>query len=256
MDRAEAAGFGVAVACHAALLAALTLGLAAVATGPAPRAFEVAFVDEVGLASAAPAPAVEPPAPGRAPEAGPPDDGAAAPLAEAAPRPSAPAPLPSPQAAPARERPAPAQRATGAGERARRPLIGDDLLKGIGRDRSPSRTERPPAAMTGEARASINAAIRRALIPCERQPLPTPEAASIEVDVRVTLDRGGGLVDADVLRVRNDDGRLEIYERRMRDLALNVIRQCTPIRGLPAELYDVPRGWRQFTYTFDPRQGR
>ena len=40
----------------------------------------------------------------------------------------------------------------------------------------------------------------------------------------------------------------------MRDLALNVIRQCTPIRGLPGELYDVPRGWREFTYTFDPRQ--
>ena len=131
---------------------------------------------------------------------------------------------------------------------------GRDILKGLGSDPAPARPQRPAAAMTGEARASINAAIRRALLPCERQPLPAPEAAAIEVDVRVTLGRDGGLADADVVRVRNPDPALEMYERRMRDLALNVIRQCTPIRGLPGELYDVPRGWRQFTYTFDPRQ--
>ena len=84
--------------------------------------------------------------------------------------------------------------------------------------------------------------------------MPSHEAAVIEVDVRVTLTRDGSLADADVLRVRNPDSDLAHYERRMRDLALNVIRQCTPIRGLPGELYDVPRGWREFTYTFDPRQ--
>ena len=84
-------------------------------------------------------------------------------------------------------------------------------------------------------------------------PDPAPTAV-IEVDVRVTLTRDGGLADADVLRVRNPNSELAQYERRMRDLALNVIRHCTPIRCLPGELYDVPRGWRQFTYTFDPRQ--
>jgi hypothetical protein len=39
----------------------------------------------------------------------------------------------------------------------------------------------------------------------------------------------------------------------MRDLALAVVRSCTPISGLPAEFYDVPGGWRQFTYRF-PRE--
>jgi hypothetical protein len=47
-----------------------------------------------------------------------------------------------------------------------------------------------------------------------------------------------------------------MYERRMQDLALAIVRRCTPIRGLPAQYYDVPRGWRQFTYQFDPRQAR
>ena len=259
MDRAEATGFGVAVTGHAALLAALTLGLATVASPPiGTSSIEVSFVEEVGLVSAAPEAVTQPPEQGMAPDAGPPEE-APAPVAEPAPavaQPPRPAAQPEPkQAQRVRERPAqPQPNSEAAGERTRRPRIGNDLLKGLGADPSPSRSQNPPAVMTGEARASINAAIRRALIPCERQPLPSPEAAAIEVDVRVTLNRNGSLAEANVLRVRNNDPDLEMYERRMRDLALNVIRQCTPIRGLPAELYDVPRGWRQFTYTFDPRQ--
>ena len=108
--------------------------------------------------------------------------------------------------------------------------------------------------MTGEARASINSAIRRALLPCERQPLPAPEAAAIQVYVAVTLNRDGRLASARVSRVQNDRYALRQYEQRMRDIALAVVRQCTPIRGLPPELYDVQRGWRQFTYVFDPRK--
>jgi hypothetical protein len=107
--------------------------------------------------------------------------------------------------------------------------------------------------VTGQARAQINAAIQRALIPCERQPLPAPEAASIQVVVQVTLNRDGSLADADVSRVINDNPALARHEQRMGDLALRVIRQCTPIGGLPPELYDVPRGWRRFPYVFDPR---
>ena len=263
MDKAEAAGFGVALGGHAALLAVLTLGLATAANPPiSNNPIEVSFVEEVGLTSAAPEPVTSPPEQGMAPLTGPPED-AAATLPEPAPPAPQPEPRPSPQPQPkqpqARERPArpptPA-RNTGSAPADRRPRLGRDILKGLGSDPAPARTSRPAAAMTGEARASINAAIRRALLPCERQPLPSPEAAVIEVDVRVTLTRDGGLADADVLRVRNPNSELAQYERRMRDLALNVIRQCTPIRGLPGELYDVPRGWRQFTYTFDPRQSR
>ncbi|HEV2867193.1 MAG TPA: cell envelope biogenesis protein TolA, partial [Allosphingosinicella sp.] len=155
---------------------------------------------------------------------------------------------------PTPQRPAPPQRSAGTGERNRRSRIGPDLLKGLGPDPSPSRTSRPSATVSGEARASINAAIRRALIPCERQPLPSPEAAAIKVDVRVSLNPNGSLASAQVVHVRNDNPALRIYEQRMRDLALAIVRACTPIRGLPAEYYDVPRGWRQFTYQFDPRQ--
>lgn len=259
MDRAEATGVGVAVVGHAGLFAILMLGLAR--TGSPPLSgdpIEVSFVEEVGLTAAAPEPVISPPEQGMAPQAGPPEDAAPATPEPAPPvaQPQRPAASPQPKQSRAVREPVvrPQARNSGSAETDRRPRLGRDILKNLGTDPAPRTAQRAPAAMTGEARASINSAIRRALLPCERQPLPSPEAASIEVDVRVTLTREGGLAEANVLRVRNDDPSLEIYERRMRDLALNVVRQCTPIRGLPGELYDVPRGWRQFTYTFDPRQ--
>jgi len=86
--------------------------------------------------------------------------------------------------------------------------------------------------------------------------LPAPEAAAIISSARVTLNQDGSLASAQFVSVINDDPALERYERRMRDIALNVINACTPIRGLPAEFYDVPGGWRSFPYQFDPRTVR
>jgi outer membrane biosynthesis protein TonB len=189
----------------------------------------------------------------------PPDPAPAPPEPKPQPQPRQATPQPQPKATPppARQTRNPAQpqpRNNRQSEADRRPRLGQDILRGIGNDPAPKAAARPAAAMTGEARASINAAIRRALLPCQRQNLPAPEAAEVQVVVNVTLNRDGSLAEASVSRVINNDPELERYERRMRDLALNVIRQCTPIRGLPAELYDVPRGWRQFPYTFDARR--
>jgi hypothetical protein len=260
MDRAEQAGLGASLAGHVALFGALALGLATTAgPPPIPDAMEVSFVDEIGLTAAAPEPAA-PPAQAAAPVVAAPEDAPpvlaptpAPPVPQPAPRQAAPAPAPTPP----KPAPAPAPRPpgrAGSGARTARPALGADILDGIGRDPSPTHVARPTAAaVSAEARASINQAITRALLPCQRQPLPAPEASAIQVLVRVTLARDGGLAGAEVGRVINDNPNLRIYEQRMRDLALSVVRRCTPIRGLPAELYDVPRGWRQFNYTFDPR---
>jgi hypothetical protein len=259
MDRTEAAGLGVSVVGHVALLAALSLALVTAANPPVtPPAMEVSFVDEVGLTSAAPQPSHEAPAIGAAPEVGAVEDSAPAPSpapTEAQPLP--PAPIAVTRAAPpSRATPVdrPPQQTTGTGNRTARRLTGD-ILNGIGDDRV-STTNAPTATMTGEARASVRSLIARALMPCQRQPLPVPEAEAIKVDYRVTLNRDGSLANAEFVRVINPDPSLARYEQRMRDLALNVLRGCTPIRGLPAEYYDVPRGWRQFPFQFDPRNGR
>ncbi len=265
MDRADATGFGVSVVGHCALLAAAWL----VVSRPTPPAispsFEVSYVDEVGLTAASPNPAPSAQA-SVAPEVAPPEEAAPAPapapITEPTPAPprAAPRPAPSPERAAPPARPAPPQAARQQGnataQRNTGSRLGADLLRGIGNDRN-ARTNSPPAATYGAAeRASVRQAIARALMRCQRQPLPAPEAAAIRVNYRVTLNADGSLASAQFLSVLNDDPALERYERRMRDIALNVITACTPIRGLPAEFYDVPGGWRTFPYQFDPRTVR
>lgn len=265
MDRAEATGFGVSVVGHCALLAAAWLVVSRPTPPQVSQAFEVSYVDEVGLTAASPNPAPSAQA-SVAPEVAPPEEAAPAPAPAPIPDPTpapphaAPRPAPSPERAAPPARTAPPQPArqqgAAAAQRNTGSRLGADLLRGIGNDRA-ARTNSPPAATYGPSeRASVRQAIARALMRCQRQPLPAPEAAAIRVNYRVTLNPDGSLASAQFLSVINDDPALERYERRMRDIALNVINACTPIRGLPAEFYDVPGGWRSFPYQFDPRTVR
>lgn len=261
MQREEAVGLYASLTGHVTLLALLTYGILILPKAPPlePQAMEVAFVDEAGLTSAAPDPATEAPMIGAASEVGPVEDAASAPAPTAAPAPPQARVAPENAAPPQRQQVRQPQRPSpqpGSGQQTRRSLLDDrNFLKGIGTDRV-SQSNRPPAQMTGAQRSSIRGLIARALMPCQRQPLPADEASAIKVDYRVTLNRDGSLANAQFVRVINANPGLERYERRMRDLALNVITSCTPIRGLPAEFYDVPGGWRQFPFQFDPRSVR
>ena len=265
MDRAEATGFGVSLVGHGALLLAAWLIVSRPVPTQVSEAFEVSYVDEVGLTSASPEPAPSAMA-SVAPEVAPPEQAAPEPvpepIAEPTPTPqrAAPRPAPSPERATAPARPTPPrtnrQQGTAAARRTTGSLLGNDILRGIGNDRN-ARTNRAQAVTYGPSeRVSVRQAIARALMRCQRQTLPAPEAAAIRVDYNITLNADGSLGSAQFVRVLNDDPSLERYERRMRDIALNVINACTPIRGLPPEFYDVPGGWRQFPYRFNPRTVR
>ena len=264
MDRAEAKGFGVSVVGHAALVAAAWLIVSRPTPPQVSQAFEVSYVDEVGLTAASPEP--EPSAQASvAPEVAPPEEAAPAPVPEPVAEPTPAPPRAAPRPAPIQERVRPAppapprtdrQQGSATARRNTASLLGSDILRGIGNDRT-ARSNSPPAPAYGAAeRASVRQAIARALMRCQRQPLPAPEAAAIRVNYRVTLNPDGSLASAQFLSVLNNDPSLERYERRMRDIALNVINACTPIRGLPPEFYDVPGGWRSFPYQFDPRTVR
>jgi outer membrane biosynthesis protein TonB len=262
VERAEAAGLGVALAAHVALLWALGLS-----RGPEPApppAMEVSFVDEAGLQSAAPT--TEPAAASVAPELGAPEEAMTAapepappeplppepqrPIAQPVPRQAAPAPQPRRTAPAPAPQPRQAQQGTARAQANRGARLGADILKGIGDDPVSRNPQPSGAVVSAQARASMDAAILRALLPCQRQVLPAPEARAIRVRVEVTLNPNGSLASARVLSIANNDPDLRIYEQRMRDLAVNVVEQCAPIRGLPAEYYNVPRGWRQFRYVF------
>jgi len=241
MDRIEVTGVGVALVGHAALLAALTFGLTMAANPPAmPDAMEVSFVEEVGLAAAAPEPATEPAAAARALVMGPAED--------AAPTPAPAPPEPRAAVAPQPRQTAPGTR--GAAPQTRRRALDIDLdgvSDGPGRVRGP-----PAAAMSAAAAADIGSAIVRQVQPCaDRQVDPGPGASRIVTPISLRLNRDGSLATRPrVGQQRGLDDENRRYAQRVADLAVNAFVSCAPLRGLPQELYDVPRGWSNFTLNY------
>jgi hypothetical protein len=260
MDRAEAGGLGVSVVGHCALLAAAWLVVSRPAA-PAPTpAFEVSYVDEVGLTAASPQPTPSAMAM-LAPEVAPPEEAAPAPtperVAEPTPAPPRPAPAPAPsaeRAAPA-PRPAPLRAApapgNGAARRNTASLLGPGLLRGLGDDRN-ARSNSAPAQMTGQARANIAQAIQRQVQPCaDRQIDPGPGANRIATEINLSLNPDGSLAARPRAgRQTGVDDENRRYAGRVADLAIASFVGCAPLRGLPAELYDVAGGWRSFTLRY------
>ncbi|HYI64986.1 MAG TPA: cell envelope biogenesis protein TolA [Allosphingosinicella sp.] len=256
MDRTEVTGFSVAVVGHAALLAALTLGLTMAGNPRAlPPAMEVSFVDEVGLVSAAPTPSAEPAAQALAPEIGPVEDAAPAPATpRPAPREALPAPSPEPAPAPARRTPTrPAKPGTsGSAEQTRRAGLGDLDPRSFGRDPAARATTPPAAAMSARAAADIGSAITRQVQPCaDRQVDPGPGANRIVTTLNLRLNRDGSLAARPrMVRQSGLDDTNSRYAQRVADIAIAAFTGCAPLRGLPDELYDVPRGWSNFTMNY------
>lgn len=272
MTGAEAKGFGVSLAGHVLLLAILSLGYTAARRPPVlSPPMEVSFVDKVDLVSAAPRPA--PAAESVAPDPGAPEEAAPAPAPVVAPPPPEPLPAqpvptkPQPAPKPA-EKPAPARpahpaaakeeirkpdAASGAAAKSRGSLLGANFLAGIGRDPSPSRVKAAPGAVMSAAAASdIGSAIQRQIQPCaDQQVNPGPGANRIRTRINLRLNRDGSLAARPrvVGQTGIDDGNGR-YAERVADLAIAAFTGCAPLRGLPADLYDVPNGWSNFTLNY------
>ena len=280
MDRAEAKGFGVALAGHGALLAALSLGLATAHQPPIMSdPMEVSIVDEVALTSAVPEPAVEPPAATIAPVLGPPEEPAPAPVIEPVPAPPLPKPIeakpeprPEPKAKPAPAKPAPpkpappkaqpkpapakakADAGSGKAEQARGSRLGKDFLKGLGSDPTPTKAQQPTGAvMSAIAMSGIVAAIKRQVQPCaDRQVNPGPGANEIEVKINLRLNRDGSLAARPrVVSTSGVNDSNSRYEKRVTDLAIAAFTGCAPLRDLPEELYQTAKGgWSNFNMNY------
>ena len=248
MDRAELAGLGVATAAHVALLVALSLGFAA-ARLPVSKAdpIEVSFVEEIGLENAAPAPSATPPAPLLAPEEGPPQ-----PAAMPSPPRLQPVPQPRSNASAAKPSPTPPPAAKPAQTRATGRLAG--LLKGVSDRESDSRSTAPPAAvMNAQAAASIGSLIRRQVQPCaDRMVNPGPGASRIKVRINLKLNRNGSLQSPPT--VEGDSGlddENRRYAQRVKEMAIAAFTSCSPLRGLPPDLYAVSNGWSDFDMIYN-----
>ena len=191
-----------------------------------------------------------------------------APPAKAAPAKSAPTKAAAkPSAAPAKTsssassaKPAKASSTKGSGStaeaKASRPRgsrLGDNFLKGLSADPSPSKSEAPKAAKLGaQAAANIGSAILRQVQPCaNRQVTPGPGAERIRVTINLKLNRDGTLKSRPTISGHagvDDDNRR--YVDRVDDLAIATFVGCSPLRGLPDDLYDVQNGWSNFSLRY------
>ena len=247
MDRAEWTGTGAALLFHVALIGAMSMNLASVDSVPEPPAMEVEFVEDVGLTAAAPQTVAVPPPPSQAPEIG-----EAEPTP--APTPIQPAPAPVPSIKPAPPKPLPRTPAKPAPRVSR---IGDDFLKGIEDDKlapRPGPAAKPAAAkFDAAALASIQQAIRRQIQPCaDRQVDPGPGANRIRVTLNLKLSKSGRLRGPpSVVRTSGVDDENARYEERVKDLAVAAYTGCSPLSGLPADLYQTPQGgWSNINMTY------
>lgn len=236
------------------------------AAPPAPEPAPPAPVPEPVPAPPQPQPRPQPkPAPRPAPKPAPPPKPApvakpkpVTPAAEkAAPAKAQPTRRPAAAAASSRAKPA-ATRGTGTtatatATRPRGSRLGDDFLKGISDQPSRSVSQTPRAAKVGaQALANIGSAILRQVQPCaNRQVTPGPGAERIRVTINLRINRNGSL--AAPPRVIGHDGVDDDNRRyvdRVDDLAIATFVGCSPLTGLPDELYDVPNGWRSFSLRY------
>jgi len=231
MDRAEIVGTGAALAFHVALIAAMSMSLARVATAPEPPAMEVELVDDVGLQSAAPATA---PPPSQAPEIG------EAPVIEPTPAPAAIPTTPAPRVVPTPARP---QKPASGAKAPRVSRIGDDFLKGIAEAPAAAKAAPPAAKFDARAKASVAQLIADQIRPCAlRQRELGAGANRIQVTLNLQLHPSGRLRRSPTLvGVTGDDGDNAQFVDLVVNQAIASYRQCSPLR-LPAELYQTPEG--------------
>jgi outer membrane biosynthesis protein TonB len=279
---------GVSVLAH--LLLFTILSLLPPSPPPPPVApMDVTIADDVGLKAGAPNTTVDP-AESKAPDIGNPEDSAppapaeetaqpappkpqpeAAPPPKPAPvakpepkKPAPPAPKPAPKARPKPAVAAPAKPAVKPGKgtgstanavkpKARGLNFGSDYFKGASSKPSPATGTAPKSAtMSQQAAMDIGQKIKQQVQPCaNRQVNPGPGAERIRVTIRLKINRDGTLASKPMI-VGHDgvDDNNRRYQRQVDDRAIATFMGCQPLRGLPAELYDVPNGWSDFSLRY------
>jgi outer membrane biosynthesis protein TonB len=312
MERAERIGFGVALAGHVALFAALSLSLlsARIPKPPVADTMDVQLVKDVGPTSSAPKVSQEAPAPSEAPDQGLPDDTTPPPPAPAPepkpqpkptpPKPTPPKPEPKPTPVkpepkpkpekpkpekPAPEKPAPEKptkaaptkpskaaptkptKATGLSSDFLKDLpqdkpgtgkpkgsrLGSDFLKGLSPDKSPGKATAPHAsAVSARSMSGLVGLIAARVKPCYNPPAGGADAGSITTTLSIRMNKDGTVASVTPGAQSGVNGSNSAYAKQMADAARRAVLRCSPITGLPPELYDG--GWDDFDFRFKPDQ--
>jgi len=264
LTRSEAIGLAVAAIGHLGLFVFLSPAMAPTPEKLVSTPIAVSFAEDVGLESTAPEISSAEEAAKKSPVEAPvePDTAPPEPVSEpepvAKPQPSPPKPAPAPNAKPAPPtKPTTAAPASTPKQPPRRAVRPTGNLEGLDLGRTNNRTDstslKPPAAsMSAAAAADIGSAIQRQVQPCaDRQVNPGPGADQIRVVVNLRINRDGSLAGPPrIVGHTGVDDTNQRYVTRVDDAVRAIFAGCSPLRGLPADLYDVPNGWKSFTLRY------
>jgi len=278
LTRSEIAGLTIAAIGHFGLFVLLSPAMAPTPETLVSTPIAVSFAEDVALESAAPVISTEEEAAKKSPVEAPvePDSAPPEPVSEpepaARPQPAPPKPAPAPAEKPKPVPPAkpapptksatPAKAAAAAPasnprQQPRRDIRPTGNLEGLDLGRTNNRnngaaTTPAAAKMSAQAQADISSAIARQVQPCaNRQVNPGPGADQIRVTVNLRINRDGSLAGPPrIVGHTGVDDTNQRYVERVDDAVRAIFAACSPLRGLPDELYDVPNGWKSFTLRY------
>jgi outer membrane biosynthesis protein TonB len=139
----------------------------------------------------------------------------------------------------------------GKAEKAKGSRLGNDFLKGISADKSNSKSTAPRAAAVSAASMNgLIALIAAKVKPCYNPPAGGADSGSITTVLSIRMNKDGSVASVTPGAQNGVNGSNQAYARQMADAARRAVLRCSPITGLPADLYEG--GWDDFDFRFRP----
>jgi outer membrane biosynthesis protein TonB len=139
----------------------------------------------------------------------------------------------------------------GKAEKAKGSRLGKDFLKGLSADKSDSKSTAPRAsAVSAQSMNGLIALIAAKVKPCYNPPAGGADAGSITTVLSIRMNKDGSVASVTPGAQSGVTGANQAYARQMADAARRAVMRCSPITGLPAELYQG--GWDDFDFRFRP----
>jgi outer membrane biosynthesis protein TonB len=131
--------------------------------------------------------------------------------------------------------------------------LGSDFLKGLSPSKAPGKASAPrAAAVSAQSMAGLVSLIASKVKPCYNPPAGGADSGQIVTLLSIRMNKDGSVASVTPGTQSGVNGSNAAYARQMADAAVRAIKRCSPISGLPPELYDG--GWSDFDFRFRPDQ--
>lgn len=94
-------------------------------------------------------------------------------------------------------------------------------------------------------------AIRSQIAPCWNVPAGAKDAHELVIVIHIELDQTGALIKVELANESKDRYSQDSFFRAAADSAIRAVRQCTPLKGLPADKFQT---WRSLDINFNPKE--